>query len=259
MAKLKAFVASLDEVPAEFHGLYAQHDDGRWKLDADGVEDISGLKSALQKEREEARKARATIEKYRDVDPEKYRELLQKHEETERERLEAKGQYEALVAQIKDKHGQELGKLQSEIKELVSEIERRAIDAEALQYIAELKGRPKLLLPHVKAQARVVKRDGRWVTEVVDENGHVRIKDGTGVPMTLKDLVSEMKTLDEFAVAFDAEQKSGGGAPPQKSAGGGASGRVWTKAELKDPKNYAQARDEAVKAGRQPNEIMVAD
>lgn len=53
---LPAVTESLDAVPEAARAFYVESEDGSYRLDADGVEDVSGLKSALEKERA-ARKA----------------------------------------------------------------------------------------------------------------------------------------------------------------------------------------------------------
>jgi len=80
MAKLKAELDSLDGLDDSLKGLYVEQD-GKFRLDAEGV-DNSGLKSALEKERKAARDAenrRKDLEaRFKDIDPERYAELLKK-------------------------------------------------------------------------------------------------------------------------------------------------------------------------------------
>lgn len=58
---LKAFYSKKEDIPEKFAELYKQQSDGTWKLDADGIEDVSGLKSALEKERDERRAAKLAL------------------------------------------------------------------------------------------------------------------------------------------------------------------------------------------------------
>lgn len=53
---LPAYATTLDEIPEAARGLYVETGEGGFRLDAEGIEDVSGLKSALEKERT-ARKA----------------------------------------------------------------------------------------------------------------------------------------------------------------------------------------------------------
>lgn len=89
MAKLKTELETLDGLDDAIKGLYVEQD-GRFVLDAD-IPDVSGLKSALEKERKAARDAesrrKAFEDKYSGVDPDKYAEMLKKFEEDENSKL----------------------------------------------------------------------------------------------------------------------------------------------------------------------------
>ena len=64
MAKLKTELESLDGLDDALKGLYVEHD-GKFVLDAD-IPDVSGLKSALDKERKAARDAEAKRKAFED-------------------------------------------------------------------------------------------------------------------------------------------------------------------------------------------------
>lgn len=88
MAKLKATLETLDGLDDGIKGLYVEQD-GKFILDAEGI-DNSGLKSALDKERKAARDAEAKRKefeaRFKDIDPDRYAELLKQHEEAEASR-----------------------------------------------------------------------------------------------------------------------------------------------------------------------------
>jgi len=87
----------------------------------------------------------------------------------------------------------------------------------ATSAIAEAKGIPALLLPHVKSAVKVVEMNGQYTVQVVDGNGNERIMDGKGTPMTIADYVAEMKKSEVYGRAFDGNDAHGSGS--QKSAG----------------------------------------
>lgn len=58
---LPAIADALDDLPEPVRAHYVETEDGRWRLDADGVEDVSGLKSALEKERAERKALKAEL------------------------------------------------------------------------------------------------------------------------------------------------------------------------------------------------------
>jgi len=59
---LPAETDSLDAIPEAARAFYVETDDGRYRLDADGVEDVAGLKSALEKERTARRELKAALD-----------------------------------------------------------------------------------------------------------------------------------------------------------------------------------------------------
>lgn len=99
---LKAILETLDGVPEALHEFYVQKD-GKYVLDAEGVEDVKGLKSALQREKAERKKRADELaslkEALGDIEPEKAREALAKVQEYEDKKLLDAGQIEELVAQ----------------------------------------------------------------------------------------------------------------------------------------------------------------
>jgi len=81
MAKFKfKKVSKLEEVPELYRGLYVERDGGfvvdPAKLEEFEWDDKEELSGALEREREERRRAKADLEKYKDIDPEKAREAL---------------------------------------------------------------------------------------------------------------------------------------------------------------------------------------
>lgn len=232
---LKATLESLDGLPEEFHEDYVKTEEGyRLKIldnfvPKDKVEDVSGLKSALQKERENARSAAAKLkqleEQAGEVDIDDYRRLKELEAKAEEEKAKKAGEWDKLRSQMTAKHHEELAKKDKEAQTLLGALEKRTIDAAAVSALNELKGNVTLLLPHVKAHVRMVQDDtGEYVARVVDDAGNPRVN-GEGKFLTVRELVSEMRDSDTFAKAFEASGQSGGGTPPAGSGGSGGTGR----------------------------------
>jgi uncharacterized lipoprotein YmbA len=223
--KLKTVVDDISAVPEAFRTQYKPID-GSNKFMLQEVEipdpvDVSGL----AKKTEELLKEKKALEaKYAGIDPDRYQALLKAREADERSKLEGKGAWEALEQQLKDRHAQELKQLESRVGSLTRALEQNMIDAEATAAISAARGAPALLLPHVKEHVRVFEEDGRFVAKVVDANGNPRIGDAKGSPMTIKQLVEEMKFSEIFGRAFEATYARGSGAP----ANGGRSRAVAT-------------------------------
>ena len=103
---LKAVVKTLDDVPEEARALYAEKD-GSFHLDIEGIENHPGatsLKNALDREKAERIKRQETIDelkvaaaKFKDIDPDKAREALDKIAEIDDKKLISEGKIEELV------------------------------------------------------------------------------------------------------------------------------------------------------------------
>jgi len=226
---LQATLESLESLPEEFHEDYEEKD-GKFHLkllnglvSADKVEDVSGLKSALAKERENAsnssKKLRALEEQFSGIDLEEYNRLKELEKTEAEKNAEKKGEWDKLKLQMTEAHNEELGKRTERENKLLSVLERKTIDAEAISALNELEGNVQLLLPHVKNHVKMVEEDGTFVARVVDDQGNPRVN-GEGNFLTVKELVSEMRDQDTYAGAFKVGAKSGTGTPPGGSGEG---------------------------------------
>jgi hypothetical protein len=176
---LPATVDSLDELPEALHAHYAETGDGRFRLDAEGVEDVSGLKSALEKERAERKALKA--------------KLTAKDGESagtagaSPERASTAEPAEGTASQPGDPAHARAGTL-----------EIRLLEAEARAAIQAARGVPELLLPVVVARLSVA------------EDGAVAVTEGGG---TVSDLVESLRADPIYGRAFDGSGKGGSGAP----------------------------------------------
>lgn len=185
--------------------------------------ETAGLKNNQAALLREKKAADAKLASYEGVDPEEFKRLKQAAEEAEKKRLAGEGDFKALEQQlIKKMTDQEQAHLATTGR-YRSAIEQYLIDAEAVRELAAHSDSPGLLLPHVKSQMKVMEEDGQFVARVVDAKGNVRIGKGSGAaPMTLAELMDEMKTDKTFAPAFRGTGSSGGGASRSNAGGGGA-------------------------------------
>lgn len=230
--ELEPFVDSLDAVPEALRDAYVERD-GKFFLNVISkggfaLEDVSGLKTALGKERTTREALERQVVKFKDLDPDKAREALAKLEEftqidpaKEADKI-ANTKFEAAKAQLLEKHTSETTALNERVAHLTKTVEGLLIDAAATQALAEAKGSVDLLLPHVRAHTRVKEVDGKFTVEVVDKDGNVKIADAKGTPMDIAGFVAEMKSSETFGRAFDASGNTGSGKQP--GSGGGAPG-----------------------------------
>jgi hypothetical protein len=248
---LKALVETIDLVPEDARGFYKEAD-GKFILDVESVdgfalEDVSGLKNTLGKEMTLRKKLEKDVIKFKDIDPDKARDALARLEELgnidpakDADKIVAE-RLEAAKRQLLEKHGEELKTRDGRIGQLTKTVESLLIDQAATVALAEAKGSVELLLPHVQRHTRVREDGDRFVVEVVDKDGNARIGNSKGDPMTIADLVQEMRKSEAFGRAFDGDGQSGSGMPPNKSGeSGGNRGGI--------PKSWADAKTDEEKA-----------
>jgi hypothetical protein len=171
----------------------------------------------------EAKRAKASLKNFEGVDPTEYKTLKQQAEEAAQRRALEEGNLESWKKQFTEQFAKEKEPLVAENKTLRSALERRLVDAEATAALAAAKGSPKVLLPHIKSHVKVELEDGEYVVHVVDTKGNPRIGDAKGNPMTIAQLVDELRADPDFARNFEGTGSSGGGASRSNASGGGRS------------------------------------
>ncbi len=95
---------------------------------------------------------------------------------------------------------------------LLGQLENVLVNGEALRSLNGQTSAPELALPFIKQQVKVVEQNGEFQVHVVDENGETRFS-GTQ-PMSIKELVTEMKANAKYARLFDSEAPAGTGIKP---------------------------------------------
>lgn len=229
---LPVVVETLEAIPEAAREFYRQDADGkRFILDAEDVspngEDLGTLKRALEREKAEKRKWLRVAEEKGAVDPEEYKALKAEKEAREREEAEKKGHYDKLLAAKDALYAKEREALDAERRAALAAVEEYVVDAQATAAIVGLKGKPKLLLPLVKAQLKAVKgEDGRYRVAVLDADGEERRNPKTNASLSIAELVAEMKADPEFGGAFESSGATGGGA---SGAQAGARGGDFSK------------------------------
>lgn len=150
---LKAVVDKIDDVAEGLREYYTEGADGKFHLSAEGVEDVSGLKSALQKERrarEDAEKAaKETSKQWEGLDPTEVRDLLGRIEGDEDMKLIKEGKHDQVfnkrTEKLRNEHQKQLEKLQADHKTQLDEAikrtqlyEGRVLENELRQAAAEV-------------------------------------------------------------------------------------------------------------------------
>jgi len=101
-----------------------------------------------------------------------------------------------------------------ELAEMRGALSKHLISDAASRALAEHKGSIDLLLPHVLAACKMVRKDsGDYGVTVLDAQGDARL-DSAGGFLGVGGLVAEMKTQDRFGRAFESEAPNGSGTTP---------------------------------------------
>jgi hypothetical protein len=229
---LKLVIEKLEDVEEALHPLYKEKD-GKFHLQVDGIEDTSGLHSALRSERA----SRAALEKkVRNWEAlgkseDEIKDLLAAHEKAEQDKATKAGEWEKLRDQMNTQHATALKAKDDQIAGMKKAIERHLVDAQATAAIATAKGSADLLLPHVQRHVRVIEENGDYSVRVVDAKGDPRVN-GKGEPLSISDLVGEMRQSDVYGRAFEGSGQSGSGTQPVTKGGGTPSQKTIARAEF---------------------------
>lgn len=233
---LKAILDSIDGADEAVRGFYAEQSEGPLKgkfvLQVDGasgyaLEDVSGLKSALGKERARADAAEKQAAAFGDIDPKKAAEALAKYEELSQldPAKEADKLIEERVKAVREKMMAEFDKeraaLQSENQSLKGEADQTArlrAKGEAFDTHGVMPERRKALDAYVDRYIKTDLREGKRVVLVTDDDGNPRIA-GDGSNMNINSFVESLKNDPGFQWAFQGTDKTGGGTPPGKGGG----------------------------------------
>jgi hypothetical protein len=218
-----ATVEAIESVPEQFRGMYSEVDGGGYELSPalKGVAAaIDGLNKANKAARNDAKTARTTLQAELDKwkllgdDPDAIKTKLEELEAELAKGADGKLNLDKIRKEMGDAHAKELAERDKKLTAMQTTLQKHLVDNEAVSAIAEAKGASQLLLPHVRASAKVIDDGaGGFAVRVLDGEGDVRIFTQTGNPMTIKELVAEMRASEVFGRAFEAEGTGGGGAP----------------------------------------------
>lgn len=262
MLELKRTVNSLDDLPESVRGLYSQREEGEGfvltEIMVEGLIPETKASGYRTKNDELLGEVKSLKERYRDIDPKRYRELAEQAEQAEREKLKLSGDFDSREKQLLERQAKAEERWREENTTLKASLQELLVDQAAKDALLGAQARKvggiNVLLPHLQRAVNVVEENGRHVVRVMGADGRPRMTNRSGdtSPMTISELVAEMKASDEFAHCFEAENRSGGGV--SGSSGGGAP--VYTRNQLRHPPTYEKAKAEAKARG---GEILVSD
>lgn len=209
----------LTKVPEAFRGMYntEANEEGKYTVNeslAPVSAAVLGLNKALKAARTEA-KTKAVdlspLSEYGDS-PEAIKETIEaKLNDIMSKDENAKVNIDKIKKDLAEGHSKELTKQQERTEALKNQLYTMLVQNEATTAITEAKGVTELLLPYVKQQVQVKEEDGKFEAFVVDAQGDVRYSGVTGQPMSIRELVAELKATEKLGRAFESDTQSGGG------------------------------------------------
>lgn len=236
---LKMILDSLDGIPEALQGEY-EADGDKFKLKVDGLEDNSGLKSALESERKARKELDKKVKRWEALGKtdEEIATLLADTEEAERKRAEADGDHAKILTQHQQKWAKEKETLEAELNAARSS-ERSAIIGTSVMSALTKAGATEegvdLLPDRLAGRIKYETEDGKRVLKIMQADGETPMagsgKDGAA---TFDDLVKE--ATDKWPSLFQGSGKSGSGKLPGNGAGGAGAKK---KSDFKTEKERA--------------------
>ncbi len=246
---LELVLENVDALSEELKPFYAKAEDGKFHLNKALAGELTGLKSALDKERE-GRKAHAKqledlqkqAEKYKDLDPEKAREALKKIQDLEDKKLLDAGKIDELLTQRTERmrldHEAQLTKLNEALKakdEALAQqnkhLENLLIDTAINEAAVKSKALPGAL-DDIRLRVRQIARV---------EDGKVILRGADGNPVFGSDGKTH-ETIEGYVTGVLPKQaphlwapSSGGGTPPP---GGGGPRKERSKMSTEEKTQY---------------------
>lgn len=230
---LKLHVDTLDAVDENLRSLYVA-DGAKFKLQVADLDDTisSRVSEATKRANKEAEGERLKRKQWETLGktPDEIQAIIDAQAKLDEEKARKAGEFDKILAQVNENTAKQIKAKDEVIASKDKTLHRYLIDSQATAAIAAAKGVPDLLLPHVQRHVRVQEKDGDHKVVVVDAAGDPRVN-GKGEPLTISDLVSEMKQSEIYGRAFDGSGQSGSGTQPANGSGA-THGTAKTKADL---------------------------
>lgn len=232
---LPATADRLEDLPEAAREYYVATEGGRFRLDAEGVEDVAGLKSALEKERAARKALKAELAARDEAAPDA--EPGPESEGDGGPDPEGDGVRAEVEPAPEPADAASAVAPSSSPDPRQAALEARLIDAETRAALQAARGVPELLLPVLRDRLAVAGDGvGGFAVRVVDAAGiPLRHEGGDGGFMSVADLVEGLRADPVYGRAFDGSGKGGSGAP---TAGRGEAGPLTISAD--DPRAIAR-------------------
>lgn len=218
----------VQKVPEAFRGFYSTepNEEGKYTVAeslSPAAQAIVGLNKALKAARTDAKTKAVDLSPLADYGTNPT-EIKEKFEAKLQEFLDkdegAKVNIEKIKQDLAQGFAKETEKLKTRNEALQGQLYDTLVRNEAVTAIAEAKGVPDLLLPFVVNQIKVNEDDGKFQSYVVDGAGDIRYSSVTGNPMSIRELIAEMKGNEKYGRLFESEAPKGNGMKPNAGKAG---------------------------------------
>ena len=215
------------------------------KAIAEAESKTAEARSDAIKEREKRKGLEQRLQQFDGVDLTEWNQLRAEKQTAADEKARAAGDFEKLLQQERDKFAKELEIRDGLTSGLRGDLEGALIDSAATKAISKFEGDAELLLPHVKANTKLIEVNGKHIAVVLDDSGEPRLtpdaKTATDY-MKIEHLVGGWKDAGRFKGAFAGTGASGGGATASTRNGGAGTQRTIDVSESvrMDPQELAK-------------------
>ena len=199
------------------------------------IENVQGLSTALQSERESVKNLREGMKKYDaikdlDVDGNAIKTALEENKSLKGSQSEQAQQLQTTISSMNESRGKDIKEavepVAAQRDKAVKALKKTMISKDLTFEIEEAGGSPELLVPVLTAQIDTEldwdNQDGPVKVFIKGTNGNARLR-GDGEHMSIAELVGETKANPKYERAFEANRQAGpGGQPPRNRPSGGA-------------------------------------
>lgn len=228
---------------------------------------VTGLKTALQKERSSVTTLKAALSSFDGINAEEAHtaiielEALKKDGGTNQTRDEVRAELDT-VYDTKFKADRETltKKFTSDIEvkdirigTLSRQLEKTLTENASVSAIVDAGGVPELLLPVISQRTKVVTlENGNLAIRIIGDDGHERLSPvaGNSDPMTISEFVGELKDDSKFGRAFKPSGATGSGASTSGEVSSNSGEIILSREAAKNPRNYQAAKEQAKEQGK---------
>jgi len=181
--------------------------------------EVTGLKAKNVELLGKQQDLKGKYETVKDVDIERYNELMQKETQAEEALLLKKNEFEKLRERDKEEAEARVNALMGKNEKLNSSLNSYVIEKQLTDAISKQDGNPLFLTPHMKNRVELEENENGFEVVVKDaQGGNMFNQDGGKA--TVEDLVKEFKSNEMFLAAFKGNGASGTGTQTSPKSGG---------------------------------------